>query len=53
LRRLRDEWRLAWRVWRVRRSDRERELKIISQHGKHVEMYVLRSKRAMRDFLDL
>ena len=51
--RLRDEWWLAWRIWRVRRSERERELKILSQHGKHVAMYVLRSKRAVREFLDV
>ena len=51
-RRLRDEWWLAWRIWRVRRSEREIELKIISQHGKHAAMYVLRSKRAVREFLD-
>ncbi len=51
LRRLRDEWWLAWRIWRVRRSERETELKIVSQHGKHVAMYVLRSKRAVREFL--
>ncbi len=51
-RRLRDEWWLAWRIWRVRRSERETELKIISQHGEHAAMYVLRSKRAVREFLD-
>src|SRR6266516_1707330 len=53
LRRLRDEWCLVWRIWRVRRSERERELEILSQHGKHVAMYVLRSKRAVREFLDV
>ena len=52
-RRLRDEWGLVWRIWRVRRSERETELKILSQHGKHVAMYVLRSKRAVREFLDV
>ena len=51
LRRLRDEWCLVWRIWRVRRSEREKELKILSQHGEHVAMYVLRSKRAVREFL--
>jgi adenylate kinase family enzyme len=51
LRRLRDEWCLAWRIWRVRRLEREKELKILSQRGKHVTMYVLRSKRAVREFL--
>ena len=53
LRRLRDEWCLACRICQVRRSEREIELKIVSQHGKHVAMYVLRSKRAVREFLDV
>jgi adenylate kinase family enzyme len=52
VRRLRDEWRLAWRIWRVRRSERETELQILSQRGQHVAMYVLGSKRAVREFLD-
>jgi adenylate kinase family enzyme len=52
LRRLRDEWCLAWRIWRVRRSERETELKTLSQHGKHAAMHMLRSKRAVREFLD-
>jgi len=52
LRRLRDEWWLAWRIWRARRSERERELKIVSEHGKHVELHMLRSTRAVREFLD-
>lgn len=51
LRRLREEWSLAWRIWRVRRSERELELGILSRQGDHVAMYVLRSKRAARDFL--
>ncbi len=51
-RRLRDEWYLVWHIWRVRCSERERELRIVSQHGKHVAVYVLRSKRAIREFLD-
>ncbi len=50
-RRLRDEWGLMWRIWRVRRSDRERELEIVSEHGQHVVLYVLRSKRTVRQFL--
>ncbi len=50
-RRLRDEWRLVWRIWRDRRSERERELAILSQHGRHVALYVLRSKRAARELL--
>jgi adenylate kinase family enzyme len=50
--RLRDEWRLAVRIWRNRRSEPEREHEIISQHGKHVAHHVLRSKRAITEFLD-
>lgn len=51
-RRLRDEWSLAYRIWRVRRSDAERELRIISKHGRHVTLHLLRSKRQVRRFLD-
>ena len=51
-RRLRDEWGIVWRVWRRRRSDRERELTIVSQYGQHVALHVLRSKRAGHEFLD-
>jgi hypothetical protein len=50
--RLRDEWRLAVRICRKRRSEPERELEIISQHGQHVARHVLRSKRAVSEFLD-
>lgn len=50
--RLCDEWRLAVRIWRRRRSEPEREREIISQHGQHVALHVLRSKRAVADFLD-
>jgi adenylate kinase family enzyme len=50
--RLRDEWRLAVRIWRKRRSEPEHEHEIISQHGQHVALHVLRSKRAVREFLD-
>jgi adenylate kinase family enzyme len=50
--RLRDEWRLAVRIGCKRRSEPERERDIISQHGQHVALHVLRSKRAVREFLD-
>jgi adenylate kinase family enzyme len=50
--RLRDEWRLAVRIWRRRRSEPEREHEIISQLGQHVTRYVLRSRRAVKEFLD-
>jgi len=48
---LREEWSLVWRIWRVRRSERELELRTLSRHRSHVALYVLRSKRAARDFL--
>jgi adenylate kinase family enzyme len=51
-RRLRDEWGIVWRVWRGRRSERERELAIVSRHGTHAALYMLRSKQAARAFLD-
>jgi adenylate kinase family enzyme len=51
MRRLRDEWSLVWRIWRVRRSDRELELGILSRHGGDVALFVLHSKHAVRDFL--
>jgi adenylate kinase family enzyme len=50
-RRLRDEWRLAVRIWRENRSQPELEREIISQHGSHVTLHVLRSKREVRDLL--
>jgi adenylate kinase family enzyme len=50
-RRLRDEWSLVWRIWRVRRSERELELGILSRDRNHVAQHVLRSKREVRDFL--
>jgi adenylate kinase family enzyme len=49
--RLRDEWGAIWRVWRGRRSERERELTIVAESGRHVDLYVLRSKRATAEFL--
>ena len=50
--RLRDEWLLAVRIWRGRRSEPEREREIISQHEPQVSLHVLRSKRAVRELLD-
>jgi len=52
-RRLREEWSLVWRIWRVRQSERELELGILSRHGNDVPLYVLGSKRAVRDFLSV
>ncbi len=50
--RLRDEWRLSVRILRQRRSEPEREHEIISQHGRHASLHVLRSKRAVRELLN-
>jgi adenylate kinase family enzyme len=52
LRRLSAEWSLVWRIWRKRRSERERELGILSRHGNHMALYVLRSEHDVRDFLN-
>jgi adenylate kinase family enzyme len=52
LQRLRDEWRLAVRIWQKRRSEPEREREVISQYRQHVAVHVLRSKRAVGEFLD-
>lgn len=49
--RLRDEWLLAVRIWRNRRSEPAREREIISRHGQHVALHVLTSKRAVRELL--
>jgi adenylate kinase family enzyme len=51
-RRLRDEWWLMWRVWRVRKSDREVELAIIAAHPHQVPLHIVRSKRAARELLN-
>lgn len=50
----RDEWQLATRIWRKRRSEpeREREREIISKQRHPVADYLLRSKRAVTEFLD-
>ncbi len=39
-------------IWRKRRLEPEREYETISQHGQHTALYVLRSKRAAKEFLD-
>ena len=51
-RRLRDEWRLAIVIWRNRRSEPEREREIILQYGQDAVFHALRSKTAVREFLD-
>ena len=50
--RLRDEWRLAIRIWGKNRSQPEIERWIIAQHGQHVALHTLRSKQEVEDFLD-
>lgn len=52
LRRLRDEWRLVGVIWRHRHSEPEHALAMISQHGRHVVLWRIRSKREARDFLN-
>lgn len=50
--RLRDEWRLAGRIgWRAR-SEPDREREVIAQHGSHVVVHELGSRRAVSDLLD-
>jgi adenylate kinase family enzyme len=51
-RRLRDEWWIVWKVWRRRHSDRDRELAIVSEHGEHTTLHVLRSRASVQNFLD-
>ena len=50
--RVSDEWGAIWRIWRRRRSDREQELAIVSRHGQHVTLHVLRSPESVSAFLD-
>lgn len=50
-RRIRDEWRLVGVIWRHRRSEVEHARATISQHGTHVQLYRIKSKREARDFL--
>ena len=49
--RWRDEWMLAVRVWRNRRSDPQRERELIARYGQSVAVHVLQSKRAVEKFL--
>lgn len=51
-RRLRDEWRLVFVIWRNRRAEPERDLAIISEHGQRAALHVVGSKRAAQAFLD-
>lgn len=49
--RLRDEWQLAGRIWRVRHSEPDAERQIIAGHARHTTVHVLRSKQEADDFL--
>ena len=51
IRRVRDEWRLVGVIWRHRHSEAEHARATISQHGTHVVLYRIKSKREARDFL--
>jgi adenylate kinase family enzyme len=50
-RRLRDEWRLIAVVWRHRHSEAEQARGMISQHGSHIALRVIGSRRAAQEFL--
>ena len=50
--RLRDEWRLAGRICRKRHVEPAREREVILEHGQNLAVHLLRSKRAVSDFLD-
>ncbi len=51
-RRLRDEWWLVWRIWRGRRSERERELAIVAASGAHATLHLVTSARAAQELLE-
>jgi len=51
-RRLRDEWWIVGRVWRYRRREPEQARAMISRHGSHTALHVLRSKREAKEFLE-
>lgn len=50
--RLRDEWGIAWRNWRHRKSLRERELSLALRCRGLLKVHVLRSKQEAADFVD-
>jgi adenylate kinase family enzyme len=50
--RLRDESRLAVLIWRNRHSEPESERRIVAEHGQHLAVHVLKSKRSVNEFLD-
>lgn len=52
LQRFRDGCRMASEACRDRGSESEQVRAIVSQHGQHTRLYVLRSTRAVREFLN-
>jgi adenylate kinase family enzyme len=50
--RLRDEWRLAGRIWHKRNAEPARGREVISMHRPNVTVHVLGSKQKVTDFLD-
>lgn len=50
--RWRDEWRLAGRIFRKRNVEPAHERAVISRYAQDVAIHVLRSKRAVNEFLD-
>ena len=50
-RRISDEWGMVGRIWLVRRSAPEQAREMLLLHGPRVAQYVLRTKRAAREFL--
>ena len=51
LRRLRDEWWLVGRLWKVRKTEPEQARVAIAKHGSHATVHVLRSKQEIARFL--
>ena len=49
---LRDEWQIAGRTWRKRRSEPAQERTIIARHGQHAACHVLRSRRDVDRFFE-
>ena len=50
-RRLRDEWGAIGKIWRSRRAEPEQARAMVSEHGSHAVLHVLRSKREAKEFL--
>jgi hypothetical protein len=50
--RLRDEWRLAVRIQRDRRTEPALEREVIARHGQRLAVHVLTSKREVHELLD-